>query len=139
MTAKEYLSQARSIKIRLGAMAEQLEFLKSAAVYVSPQLSDMPKPASTNIHKTEDAIIRVVEFENRMMKQYVLLDEINETISNVSNPTAQAILVKRYIGCGSWDEIACALYVSRSRVFDLHKAALDEIEKIILNRTVLDE
>ena len=138
MTAKEYLSQAWSIRIRLEAMAEQLEFLKSTAQYIVPQYSDMPKPATPNIHKNEDAIIRVITYKERMEKQFAKLDEINETINSVSNPTSQAILVKRYIGRNTWDEITSAVYVSRSHAFELHNAALAEIEKLIQKRTVSD-
>ena len=139
MTAKEYLNQAWSIKIRLEAMSEQLAFLKSAALCITPQYSDMPRPATRNVHKNEDAIIRVMDFEERLRKQYDKLDEINETISGVSDPTAQRILAKRYFKRNTWNGIARQLYLSRSRVFALHNAALDEIQKKGLNRTVLDE
>jgi len=139
MRAKEYLAQARSIKIKLEAMSEQLEFLRQVAKYVSPQLSDMPRAATRNVHKGEDAMVRVMEFEARMMEQYAVLDEINEAINSVSNPMAQAILAKRYLGRGTWDEIASALYISRSHLFSLHNDALAEIEKTRLNWTVLDE
>jgi DNA-directed RNA polymerase specialized sigma subunit len=139
LSAKDYLSQAWEIKIRLEAMAEQLEFLKAAAVYVSPQFSDRPKTASRNIHETEDAVIRILEFQERMDKQYVKLNEINEMINSVSRPAAQAILVKRYLGGNTWNEISKSLHISRSRIFELHSAALAEIEKSVLNRTVSDE
>lgn len=139
ISAKEYLMQAQSIKMRLEAMAEQLAFLKSATQYLSPQYSDMPKTSTKNIHKNEDAIVRVLEYEEKMRKYHAKLNEINEAIDSVSNPTAQAILAKRYLGRNIWDEIAQLLYISRSRVFELHNAALIEIENTILNRTVSDE
>ena len=139
MTAKEYLSQAWAIKNRLEAMVEQLAFLKSTAMYTTTQFSDMPRPCTQNIRKNEDAIIRVLNYEERIQKQYAKLDEINATINGLSDSTAQAILSKRYLGHNTWDEIASALYISRSRVFELHNAALAEIEKTGLNRTVLDE
>lgn len=139
MTAKEYLSQAWSIKTRLEVMADQLAFLKSTALYVTSQYSDMPKSGIRNIHKNEDAIVRILDYEEQMRKQYALLDEINETINSVSNATSQAILVKRYLGHNTWDEIVKTIYISRSHVFELHKAALIEIDKLILKRTVSHE
>jgi hypothetical protein len=63
MTAKEYLSQIKRIQTRLSAMADQLECLKSSAEYISPQFSDMPRPATRNVHKNEDAILRVIEWQ----------------------------------------------------------------------------
>jgi DNA-directed RNA polymerase specialized sigma subunit len=138
MTAKDYLSQAWSIKIRLDAMVEQLKFLKSAAEHISPRLSDTPTQ-SRNIHRAEDAYVRVMEFEERMHEQYVKLNEISEAINSVSDPTAQAILVRRYLGRNTWDEIVCAVHVSRSHVIRLHIAALAEIEKTGRFGTVWDE
>ena len=133
MTAKEYLQQASQINVKLKAMAEQLEFLKSAAVYVSPRYSNMPKTATPNIRKNEDAIIRVIEFTEKMQEQYEKLSEINRAIDSVSNSTAQSILVKRYIQNNSWIEIARGLYISESRVYQLHREALAEIEKTVVN------
>jgi DNA-directed RNA polymerase specialized sigma subunit len=139
MTAKEYLSQAARITARLKVMAEQLEYLKAAAAYVVTQFSDMPKPATRNIHKSEDAIVRVIDFEDAMRRLFATLEEITAVINSVSDTTAQAILTKRYLAANTWEQISRELYVSRSRVFELHTAALAEIEKSGLNRTVSDE
>jgi DNA-directed RNA polymerase specialized sigma subunit len=138
MTAKQYLSQAREIKMRLEAMKEQLAFLKSAAEYVTPELSALPKPATPKPHVGEDAIIRVLDLEARMKEQYGKLDEISEAINGITDPIAHAILVKRYLKNQTWSEIVSAMHVSRSRVFAAHAAALGEIEKTRLKKPVLD-
>ena len=111
-------------------MAEQLEFMKSTAMYFSPQYSDMPKP-SQNIRKTEDAIIRVLDCEERIRKQHAKLDEINETINSVSNPTAQAILVKRYLGGKTWVEIAQEMYISERHTRRVHNDGLAEVDRLL--------
>jgi hypothetical protein len=139
MTAKEYLSQAARITAKLKAMSEQLEYLKAAAEYISPQWSDMPRPATRNVHKSEDAILRVMDFEDRMHDLFGLLEEITSVINSVSDTTAQAILTKRYLAANTWEQISRELYISRSHVFELHNAALAEIEKSRLNQTVSDE
>jgi len=135
MTAKEYLSQARSIKIKLEAMAEQLAFLKSTALCIVPQYSDTPKPATQNIRKNEDAVIRVMDYEERIRKQYAKLDEITSVINAVSDPSMQVVLTKRYFGHEKWREIATDLYISTAHVYRLHNTALDEVEKLIANES----
>ena len=129
MNGKEYLSQAAAIKTRLETMAEQLKFLKSTALYNSPQYSHAPGTGQRNIHKHQDTIAEAIDFEAEIKKQYAQLDEINQTINSLSNPTAQSILVKRYLGRNTWKEIAAAVYVSRSSIFAIHNAALAEIER----------
>ncbi|MCL1964925.1 MAG: hypothetical protein FWF69_07675 [Firmicutes bacterium] len=128
MTAKQYLSQIRSLKIRIAAMAEQIEFLRAAAECVTTTYSDMPRPATRNIHKNEDAIIRVLDMEERMRGAFNRLTEINEAIESLSDPTLHSLLVKRYVRGERWEQIAADLFVSIRQVHRLHQAALDKIE-----------
>ena len=131
MTARQYLQQARGIKIRLDAMAEQLEFLKSAAEHVTTHYSDMPKPAGRNIRKGEDAIIRVLDFESRMKAQYDKLAEINDTVDMLHDPFQRAVLVKHYFSGKTWPEVALETYYSERTIRSIHTAALAEVEKLL--------
>ena len=135
MTAIEYLSQARQINTRIKAMAEQLEYLKAAAEHIGTRYSDMPKPAIQNIHKNEDAIIKVVDLERRINDQFNRLAEISATIESVSDPTSQTLLVKRYLKCETWREISCEMHFSPCHIYRLHNLALDEIGKMIANES----
>lgn len=136
MTALVYLQQARTIPIRLSAMAEQLERLRSAAEYMAPRLSDMPKSSTRNIRASEDAIIRYLDFEEQMKAQYDKLTEINETINAVADPILHALLVKRYISGKPWAAISNELHYSEAQVYRLHIAALEEVERLIANESV---
>ena len=131
MTAKEYLSQARYIDLRIKNMTIQLQSLKAAAVNISPVYSDMPRPATRNVHKTEDAIISVMDLEKEKEKEFVRLAAIHKTISEVSAPVRQAILLNRYIKGQSWDEISFDLKISLSRIYQIHKESLSEVESIL--------
>jgi hypothetical protein len=90
ISAKEYLSQANSLQIRIGTLTEQLEYLRSAAVYSSPQWSDMPRPATRNVHKNEDAYIRVMDKEQQIRIAQNKLLEIVATIDSVNELTLLA-------------------------------------------------
>ena len=127
MTAKEYLSQAWKIRLRIESMAEILAFLKSATEYTTPALSDMPKSASINTSKNEDAIIRYMEYDARIQVECDKLRSVLTTIANLSDPVAQAILVKRYIENKTWDVISNETSISIRQAHRLHQYALDEI------------
>jgi len=131
MSAKQYLSGAFKITVKLKAMSEQLMQLKSAAEYIVPPNEDMPKSATRNIRRNEDAIVKIIEWEDKMNAEYARLADINNTINAVPDPQLQSLLVKRYIQGYSWETIAGELFVGSSRIYQLHKAALAEVERII--------
>jgi integrase len=56
MTAKEYLSQIRSINIRLKSMARQKQSLEDSLMNFAPVFSDMPRPPSPDIQRMETLI-----------------------------------------------------------------------------------
>jgi len=131
MTGREYLEQARQITARLKIMAEQLDCLKAAAEYAAPQCSHMPKPTNRNIHRLENAVVRVMEYEERMNAEFDRLAEINTRINELPDTTHQALLVKRYICEKSWFEISSELHISVSRLYVLHRQALDKIGRLL--------
>ena len=128
MTAKEYLSQAWKTMMRVESMTEMLAVLKSAAEYPPACAPDMPKSTTRNIHKNEDAIIRVLDLEERIRAERVKLDGIIAVIANISDPTTQAIIVKRYIDRKTWNEIAEEIYISLRQVHRFHQCILDEMD-----------
>jgi len=135
VTAKEYLRQAPRIIGRLRVMSEQLDYLKAAAEYISPQFSDMPRPATRNLHKNEDAIIKRITFEEKMQAEYEKLEEINLIISSVGDPDEQLLLVKRYLEDLNWYEVAKALAVCLRRVHQIHGSALASVDALLKKST----
>ena len=129
MTAKEYLSQYKRIKARLNAMAEQYEHLKAAVVYLGVEYSELPKPPTPNPYRGEEAIVRMMEMEARMNKEFAKLADINETIERLPDPLHQAVLVKRYISGKAWEDIKMDLFVSLRQIHRLHSEALMALEK----------
>ena len=107
-------------------MSEQLVFLKETAGYISPCISVIPKK-SCNIHKFEDACIRVMEKEDQIKMLYNKLDEINKIICSVSDPVRQTILIKRYLSNKTWTEISRETGISLRHVQRLHDTTLEEL------------
>jgi len=129
MTAKQYLSQIRDIQLRLMTMTTQLECLRSAAECITTTHSDMPRSDTRNIHKNEDAILRVLEWEEKMQSEVNRLADINATIAAVSSPTLQSLLVKRYVCRETWEKIAGDLRYCLTQIKRMHYAALAEVEE----------
>ena len=127
MTARQRLESAKSLKMRIATMQEQLAYLKSAAEYVSPQFDGMPKSPTRNVHKNEDKYIRILEKQEQIQAAQAELDEIAAAIDEVGSPPHHAILFKRYILGTSWFEIAQSLFISERRAYQLHTEALEKI------------
>jgi len=131
LSAREYLSGAWKIKLRIESMTRVLEFLQSAAEYTGPAYSDMPKSAARNIHKNEDAVIRVMEHKERIEAERRKLADVMDTIAGISDPAAQAVVVKHYIDRKTWARTAAEVFVSERQARRLHAAALAEVEQIL--------
>jgi hypothetical protein len=138
MTAKEYLGQIKPIQRRIETLVQQRNYLKSQAEYCGISYGDLPHNATRNINRNEDAFIRLIDWNDKIAAEYAKLDEINKVISGVEDPTAQAVLVKKYICGKTWYDISKELFISRSRLFEIHKDALKEIEKSGLFVPILD-
>ena len=130
ISAKEYLSQAWQIKMRIENMTEIAAFMRSAAECPLTNLNDMPKPPR-NIHKNEDIIINILEYEERIKSEQKKLDGVMQTIAEINDPTSQAVIVKRYMERKTWTEIAAEIYASERHTRRVHEAVLAEIEQFL--------
>jgi RNA polymerase sigma factor (sigma-70 family) len=131
MTVKEYLSQAKATKLRLETLSEQIAYLKSAAEYCGVIYSDISRAAQPNVHKTEDTIIRLVDWEEKLAGQFAKLDEINKTLDTLTDPIQHNVIVKHYLYGKTWRQIANELNYSERSVHYIHNTALKELEKTL--------
>ena len=132
MTAKEYLAQVGKIQTRIKCLSEQVQFMREAAESMTSVISDMPRPPVRNIHPMENWVIRIADLEEKLQTEFDRLADINQTISRLSDPIEQGILIKRYLNHLRWDEIASDLDVSNRRALQIHQSALDSVDAILL-------
>ena len=137
MTAKEYLSQIHSCKMRLKSICWQIESLEAALGCQSPTYNDMPKHTTRNVHRMEDLIAEKLDLEQRMKAIEVKLAEIYTTIREIPNPVHSAILSGRYIIEKEWHDICREIHISESRIFQIHRDALAELEKTVAGYSLL--
>ncbi|GHU82189.1 hypothetical protein FACS1894196_0100 [Clostridia bacterium] len=135
MTAKEFLSQAYRIDVRINSKLEQVQSLRSLAGKATATLSDMPRNASSSLHPMEDVIVKILELEDEVNADIQrLVDikrEITETLQRVPVPEHRTLLELRYVCCKTWEEIAAELLYSVRNIHRVHGDALIELEKII--------
>ena len=135
MTAKEYLSQAYRLDQRIDAKIEQVMSLRNLAAKATSTLSDAMPSGTRNIHRMEDIIIKIIDFENEINadidRLVDLKREIVSTIKSVPNLECQMLLELRYLCFKPWEQIAVEMGYGIDNIFRLHQKALKEVDKTI--------
>lgn len=134
MTAKEYLSQARFLDIRIKSKIQQIESLNDLATSCTAVISDMPRNPNRGGTKMADAVMKIIDLQEEIKKDMnelvELKREIMGVIKSVSNIEYQTLLEKRYLCFLSWEKIAVELGYSIQHTYRMHDAALKEIGDI---------
>lgn len=135
MTAKEYLSQAKYLDLRINSKIEQVAALNDLATKATSVLTGMPHSSNRGTSSMESAITKMVDLEAEI-KQDIdkLVDlklEILEAIKAVQNVEYQTVLEKRYLCFQSWEEIAAAMNYDIRWLYKLHGKALEEIRTVL--------
>lgn len=137
MTAKEYLSQARYLDMRINNKIQQVESLNELATSATSALSGMPHSPNKTTSKMADAVCKIVDLQEEINRDIdTLVDlkrEISTTIKGVPDTELQTILEKRYLCFQTWEKIAVDMGYSIDNVFKMHKKAL---KNIVVPRTL---
>lgn len=135
MTAKEYLSQAYKIDNDINSKLEQVALLRDLATKATTTISDMPGSPNRNIHKMENAIVKIVDLEDEInsdINELVSLKaNITHMIKRVTNRQERTILEKRYLCFDTWEQISVDMNYSIQHTFRLHDKALREIDEFL--------
>ena len=131
MTAKEYLSQAYRLDQRIDAKIEQVMSLRNLAAKATSTLSDAAPSGTQNVHRMEDIIIKIIDFENEINtdidRLVDLKREIMRVIKALPNPEYQTLLELRYLCFKSWEKIAIEMNYSIQHIYRLREKAFKEI------------
>ena len=117
MKAKDYLSQGFHIDRRLLATVEVLSTLQRVCEFSS-------EPAQARARQLLES--GLADFESLLdLKQ-----DLARTIRQVDNLQHRLLLEMRYLQGQTWEEVRRALGCTKSRVFRLHKQALQNVDRI---------
>lgn len=128
MTAKEYLSQARYLDMRIQSKIQQVESLNDLATSCTSVLTGMPHNPNKATSKMADAVCKIVDLQEEINRDIdALVDlkrEISTTIKGVPDTELQTILEKRYLCFQTWEKIAVEMGYSMHHLYKLHNQAL---------------
>ena len=131
MKAKEYLSQAYRLDQRIDAKIEQVMSLRNLAAKATSTLSDVAPSGTRNVHRMEDIIIKIIDFENEINadidRLVDLKREITGVIKAVPNLEYQTLLELRYLSFKSWEQIAIEMNYSIQHIYRMREKAFKEI------------
>ena len=114
MTAKEYLSQARTLDMRIKSKLQQIESLNELATSCTVVYSDMPRNPNHGGSKVETAVIKIIEVEESLKRDVDNLVELKKEI--MANPAGEAVSVLPLVGedCGG-DALQHSAYIPDAR------------------------
>ena len=128
MTNKEFLSIAFYLERQIKSKENQLQYLRSHVIYVTPSILDMPNCSVTEKSRKEKTLLKIMELEDYINKEIIKLiglkKEIESAIKAINNISCETILEMRYLEYLSWSDIAIRLNVSQNHVYYLHRKAL---------------
>ena len=134
MTAKEYLQQIRNIDILIRNKQDEIKELEAkVGVKAISYESDGSKPASRNILRTEELMIKLVMLKDEMNHDVdTLIDkkrEVMSVIDSLDNPDEVNLLYLRYLRYMKWEQIALEMNYSYKHVHNIHGKALKSIDE----------
>ena len=131
MNAKEYLSQARWLDMRINSKLGQVESLHALATKATSTLSDVPPSGTRNVHRMEDIICKIVTLEDEINadidRLVDLKRDIAERVKMVQNMEYQSLLEKRYLCLMTWEPIAAETGCSVRNIHLMHGEALKKV------------
>lgn len=133
MTAKEYLTQIRSIAIRVRRIQNELEQLRADAASVSINLDGMPR-VSGSTDRLAILAIKMAEYNTKLQEELnALLDEKVRAINMIKtlDPKQQTVLIEYYVHVKTWERIAEEMNISVRHCHRLHGNALYNFDKLL--------
>ena len=136
MTAKEFLSQARYLDMRINSKVEQIESLNDLATKCTSTITGMPHNPSPSTSLMADAVCKIVDLQEELGRDVQELVELKHRIStlikSLHNHEQETVLEKRYLCFQSWEQIAVDMNYSMDGVYYVHRTALKFLDSMKL-------
>lgn len=128
MTAKEYLSQAKYLDMRINSKIQQVSSLNDLAKKCTTALTGMPRNPSGSTSTMAETINKIIDLQQEINADIdALVDlkrDIMDVIKGVPNQEAQTILEKRYLCFLTWETIATEMGYDLRYIHKIHNRAL---------------
>ena len=133
--AQEYLGRARNAERNVQRMRERLINLRMLLTDTSVHLTDMPHSDSPDLQKHEtlhaeiDALERDIAAAEKATQE--VRAEIGITISRMTDPISQRIMILYYLQNMSWQEAAQEIRYSKAQTFRYRDEGYAELEEML--------
>lgn len=128
-----WLNRAFHAEKNARAWMAKLERDRSLAERISRNASESPQTGAggTGSNSTEDYLIRLAGTQERLQEALKALadvrEEITRAIRTVTDPDAQAVLVRHYLAYEKFEVIAERMGYSERTVYRIYRTALEKV------------
>ena len=140
MNAKEHLNQARWLDEHINTKLDDVSRLRSMAQRITASYDHEPVSHTRNVTSMQDAIIRLMEEEEKLNadidRLVDLKREINSVLRQIDDPDSQMLLELRYLCCRSWEEIAQTMHINIRTAYRLHGSALRRVDEVLHRKNI---
>lgn len=135
MTAKEYLNQLIAMDNRINRKQQRLATLRDVAMNTTPNYTDEAVQRTREKSPLENIMSKIVDLDREIDEDIdALVDfkaEVWDQLDKLEDETQKRILWLHYAERMSWTKVAVEMSFTTRYVYIIHKAALDELDKIL--------
>lgn len=131
MTAKEWLSRARTIDGELAALMETREIMVSQLTKATQTLTGDTVQSSKDPHKFDELGELALQIEKAVKACHRIKSETLAVIMRVDNATFRELLVLRYLNGLTFEKIAVRMNYSWRQVHRVHGRALIAVAEVL--------
>lgn len=134
--AKLYLKKYAAMKLRYDDLHEELLLIRQKATRATSRMTAERVSGTPMKDGMANAAIKAVEAEKKMVRtlqaMMISLNHRVEVIEQMEDEWEKTILTEKYIKDHDWDEVLARIPYERSRMHEIHGAALNHFWEIHL-------
>ena len=132
--ARSYLLRYGDLKLYIAAKRREIETLRDSLLpqsvdYTGVTVQHSPSDHYANIMAQIDQLERKIQ--EQTSEAIKALEEITDTISQLSDFSHRALLINYYINGMTWEMVAEVMSYDVRTIYRMHDDALEEIESFI--------
>lgn len=135
MTAEEYMKQYRKCRLQIKRYQDEIQELEDLAGHITSNWSSDKVQSSHPPDKLGAIVARISDLKEEQLLKIgeasEVISDILDVIDQVSDPTYQTVLSKRYVACLTWEVIGERMDYDPRWAWELNNRALREVEALI--------
>jgi len=130
MTAKEWLNRARKVDLEISTLVKARDQEKDRVLKITQSFDGVTVSGTKDPHKYDRLAALEVELDKQIDRLVDIKAETLKEINKLSNPMFRVVLIKRYIECLTFEQIAVDISYSYKQTCRIHGRALMKMEEL---------